>query len=431
MTIPPVPPADPARRDPELAGVTEVRVHGVGGTQPQSMLNDLAPRQVGGDSIAGFYRGSDAEGRHVEAYSWGGLTSRSGTRVLWLLLLPFLLANLAGWMLPSQLLSRARTFAVYRAAMRAAALALTLNAVLLVTWILIDYIGYQCGAKVMCTEVWVLRPFRLIQDFPGRRILLAAVIPLLLIAFLGFLSYKSAKRYESVRPPAEKGPESGSAPERSAAALTAGLAHPDFWDGRSTASRLGLAHIAASVAMLAGLIAYTVHATVSTAFKPVDPAMDTVLVPADTAFQPLGLIVPALSGLVLLGAVVLLLVETGKSWPETFGRGLLIIASGAFLTSAIFAWSQPKTEGADGELPGMREAVNVTYGVVFLTLLFVLVMVIAGSITSSNRRRSVVSIVSGAVVIAVALWIINLADVPGLRVGTALLLTAALAVTDM
>src|SRR5260370_37908742 len=74
------------------------------------MLGDLAPERASGDQIAGFYRsaghraspadettGRDAD-RHVEVYSWGGLTSRSKVRVLWLALLPFLFANLGGWM---------------------------------------------------------------------------------------------------------------------------------------------------------------------------------------------------------------------------------------------------------------------------------------------------------------------------------------------
>src|SRR5581483_946755 len=87
----------------------ELRVHGVGGSPPEATRGDLAPEQVMGDAIAGFYRTADhraseadeAErldvGRHVEVYSWGGLTSRSKARVLWLALLPFLFANLAGW----------------------------------------------------------------------------------------------------------------------------------------------------------------------------------------------------------------------------------------------------------------------------------------------------------------------------------------------
>src|ERR1700729_3722012 len=78
----------------DCAGVTELRVHGVGGTPPDAILGDLAPEQVSGDAIAGFYRSSDhrasgldrASGadvdRHVEVYSWGGLTSQSKIRVL-------------------------------------------------------------------------------------------------------------------------------------------------------------------------------------------------------------------------------------------------------------------------------------------------------------------------------------------------------------
>ncbi len=40
-------------------GVTELRVHGVGGSPPDATLGDLAPEQVSGDAIAGFYRTSD------------------------------------------------------------------------------------------------------------------------------------------------------------------------------------------------------------------------------------------------------------------------------------------------------------------------------------------------------------------------------------
>jgi hypothetical protein len=52
-------------------GVTELRVHGVGGTPPDALLGDLAPEQASGDGIAGFYRSDDAEARaDGESQNW-------------------------------------------------------------------------------------------------------------------------------------------------------------------------------------------------------------------------------------------------------------------------------------------------------------------------------------------------------------------------
>ena len=42
--------------DAGSGGVTELRVHGVGGSPPDATLGDLVPEQVMGDAIAGFYR---------------------------------------------------------------------------------------------------------------------------------------------------------------------------------------------------------------------------------------------------------------------------------------------------------------------------------------------------------------------------------------
>ncbi|GAA3155407.1 hypothetical protein GCM10020001_094090 [Nonomuraea salmonea] len=103
--------------------------------------------QVSGDRIAGFYRTADREGRHVEAYSWGGLTSGSAWRVLWLLLLPFAMANMAARMFPPWLPGRPRRFAVFRWAAGLASFGLTLNLVLLAAAIPVDYVAYQCGGR--------------------------------------------------------------------------------------------------------------------------------------------------------------------------------------------------------------------------------------------------------------------------------------------
>jgi hypothetical protein len=95
--------------DPGRGGWTELRVHGVSGTPPDRMLQHPRVRRVAGDSRAGFYRrhwthrasALDTAADRVEAYSWGGLTAGNGGRALWLLLLPFLLVNVAFWALPA------------------------------------------------------------------------------------------------------------------------------------------------------------------------------------------------------------------------------------------------------------------------------------------------------------------------------------------
>src|ERR1700681_251788 len=87
-------------------GRTELRIHGVGGTSPQELLDHAHPVQVAGDPTSGFFRRWDPDalgpehatnGRHVEGFSWGGMTSGSARRALWLLLAPFLLVNAAHW----------------------------------------------------------------------------------------------------------------------------------------------------------------------------------------------------------------------------------------------------------------------------------------------------------------------------------------------
>lgn len=133
--------------DVDLAGVTELRLHGVGGTTPENLLADVAPQLVSGNRVAGFYRTADMKGRHVEAYSWGGLTSRSASRVLWLLLLPSALVNLAGWMCTPAAWRRPWRFLLHRAVVRWAGLGLTVNLLLLVTMTSMDVVAFRCGAR--------------------------------------------------------------------------------------------------------------------------------------------------------------------------------------------------------------------------------------------------------------------------------------------
>ena len=84
-------------------GWTELRVHGVAGTPPEEVLEQPHAELVAGNVDAGFLRrlweaesvSADTPRRRREAYSWGGLTSGDNLRALWLLLLPFMLLNVA------------------------------------------------------------------------------------------------------------------------------------------------------------------------------------------------------------------------------------------------------------------------------------------------------------------------------------------------
>ncbi|MFB4279615.1 hypothetical protein ACBJ59_30320 [Nonomuraea sp. MTCD27] len=359
----------------DLSGWTELRVHGVGGSTPQNLLGDLAPQQVWGDRLAGFYRTADTAGRHVEGYSWGGLTSRSGARVLWLLLLPFTLANLAGWMWPFAVQRTPRGFRAFRLLVRMAALALTLNVVLLVGALAMDYAAYQCAGDVRCLDPWWpdLLPTAAVTSHPGRRLLVGALVPLLAIALLAWLSQRSQSRYEAVPPPGTPDPPPPC--DHSAAGLPAGLLDPDFWNTAPYVRVLGRIHVAAAVALLAILLTHTVRSAV-----PASPSMA-------------GLLILALAGAILTGAVVALV-------PERAGPVLLKLGSvleyGSLLAvtlAGVFAWLTPGAAAAPPqELPGLGEIMSWVYGGTALTLLLVLACLVAGavsrSVSSQGPRRA-------------------------------------------
>ena len=93
----------------------QLRVHGVGGPQARKMLGQLDETDIvtvgppSGDVDLGFPTDgvtrfarpvidpSTAPPATIEAYEWGGLTTGSWTKALWVLYLPFTLINAAGW----------------------------------------------------------------------------------------------------------------------------------------------------------------------------------------------------------------------------------------------------------------------------------------------------------------------------------------------
>ncbi|MFE9354561.1 hypothetical protein ACFYPB_10155 [Streptomyces olivaceoviridis] len=405
----------------------ELLVHGVGGTTPEKMLGD--PRMVrvtGDDTAAVFRRAEDAEGAPDgsgtggeagaergrerrsgpvrEAYVWCNLTSGDGSRALWLLLLPFMVVNLAHWMRPAAP-GRPRVVRLYGLLVRLSALTLTVLLVAAACEVALDLVAWQCAGVQACVRrhSWL--------DFlspaaggwwsaPGRRLALAATLPVTLTGLLWYLSHRTWRAYESHRPlsstpaatddeqgPAddERGPAGGGAVPRSGGPEPGGddagpvghgsaLARPGFWYGRRLVARLRAAHTAA------GLL--TVAAAVTTPaarfdHRPGGPAVLDVL--------GLGLA----AALLLCGAAVVVVVcRRGRSeWrldqrlDRHLVRRLPLAALALLLLGLVYAgWSRPGWQST-GRLPG-----DPSFGALMLAqgLLVVALATVAGYL---HRRR--------------------------------------------
>ncbi|MGX1543327.1 hypothetical protein [Streptomyces adustus] len=256
-------PDRPRERAPEPA--LELLVHGVGGATPEKMLNDPRTVRITGDDTAAVYRRAedvDAErgpvdrrsGPVPEAYVWSNLTSGDGTRALWLLLLPFMVVNLAHWMRPGAR-GRPRAVRLYGLLVRLAALTLTVLLVAAVCEVALDLTAWQCAGTPACAarHSWLgflaaTGPHDGWWSRPGRRLALAAVLPAALTALLWYLSHRTWSAYESQQPLVHAaGPEPRA--DRTA------LGRPGFWYGRRLVARLRAAHTAAGLLTVAAAVA--------------------------------------------------------------------------------------------------------------------------------------------------------------------------------
>ncbi len=236
--------------------VVELRVHGVGGTSPENLLDHPRPDKIAGDDISGFYRRPKRD--DLEAYSWGGLTSNSGARAGWLLLLPFALGNVAGWLLPHPPGDDpSRTARVQKALVRLGALLITAVYVLWVGQIAVDLLAYQCGGQEACYEGrWWLSFFE--NGFFGtaddphvsRRLVVGMLVPLGFVALLAYLGRTSRNRYEEQFTHEVGDTDPGADP-----ALIYGLEDGPFWHGSEVVERLARLHIGVALAAIAGATA--------------------------------------------------------------------------------------------------------------------------------------------------------------------------------
>lgn len=365
-----MPPASQADAAPNSGAALELLVHGVGGTTPQDMLGDPRTTRITGDATAAVYRRTEdvgaeqhpdhhRDGPVAEAYCWSNLTSGNGSRALWLLLLPFMVVNLAHWMRPTAQ-GRTRAVRLYGVLVRLVALTLTVLLTAAACEVALDLVAWQCAGTPECSgqRSW-LGFLSTRQDGwfaqPGRRLAIAALVPTALVGLLWYLSDRTWSAYESQRPLTMDEPAGADADtetdedadvvaESGAPLVRPALGRPGFWYGRRLVARLRAAHTAAGF--------LTVAASVGSTAARHDRAADSpVLAVAGVLFE---------AGLVLCGLVVVAVVcHRGRSERRLDNRVdravttfLPGVALGLLLCAVTYAgWSRPGWVSS-GTLPG-------------------------------------------------------------------------------
>ncbi len=236
----------------DRTGWTELRVHGVSGTPPERMLQHAGIEMVAGDAKAAFYRrrydspdvSADDVQQRAEAYSWGGLTAGAGARALWLLLAPFMLANLAFFALPPQGRAPAWVRVAAEGLVRLFALSVTVTFMLVPVQLAMDLVGWQCvrsGVRDCTTETSWLSFLN--WDWlatPGRRLAVTALVPLLVVALLWRLGRSTWLRLEGTTVPEADPVEEPRTP----------LEDRAMWNGREPVRKLRAVHLGAALAVV-------------------------------------------------------------------------------------------------------------------------------------------------------------------------------------
>ncbi|MFB6816226.1 hypothetical protein ACFCV8_16975 [Streptomyces sp. NPDC056347] len=405
-----MPPAPQAPQSPGPA--LELLVHGVGGATPQEMLDDPRTVRVTGDATAAIYRradDTDAE-QHPEryrdrpipeAYCWSNLTSGNGSRALWLLLLPFMVVNLAHWMRPTAR-SRTRAVRLYGVLVRLVALSLTVLLTAAACEVALDLAAWQCAGIPACSDQRSWLGFLSTSQGgwwsqPGRRLALAALVPTALVALLWFLSNRTWSAYESQRTLTGSVPDDDTydptpAPGGTTPPGVPALGRPGFWYGRRLVARLRAAHTAAGF--------LTVAASVAGAAARHDRAV-TGPVPGFV-----GRLIEA--ALVLCALVVVWVVcRRGRSerrLDNSLDRALITYLPGVALgllalAAAYAAWSRPEWVSS-GALPGdpAFSFLAISQG----TLVVVLAAVSLGLYRRTPEPRTVLYGMGGPVVAMLA-----------------------------
>src|SRR5690625_3843277 len=368
----PVPGPAPDSPAPEADRV-ELRVHGVSGGRPKELLDVEPAVRVGGDRMAGFFRWRrepDTEtvpGMRREIFAWGNLTSGNASRAFWLLLLPFMLVNMAYWMRPGRVDRGPRGLRrvannLYGAGVRLLALSLTVLIVLAAAGIGMDLVAWQCPAQA--EECVRARPWLAFLaapasplSAPGTALLIGALLPALVVVVLWRLSRRTAADYEVA--------DGRVPPEPSDAAP---LSRSGFWNNSETMARLRSAHIAVAMGTVAALLLVPTIRYDLEAHALGEPALPGSWIP--------GVSLAALLAAVMAAAVVSVLVPgVDPRWNARADLACRVLRDLMLGLSAVVAlytlWPRPGWV-AEGRLPGATEMLNTLF-MVQGVLVFVLV----------------------------------------------------------
>jgi hypothetical protein len=373
---------------------TELRVHGVSGSDGPTMLEHPGALQVAGDSITMFYRRwtpADAGGNSVpwklEAYSWGGLTEAPLAAASWILLAPFMMFNLGQFMLPptrnrheetgpdgdTKRVSRDRWHAVAVALLRLLAVTATVQFVLAAVTVLVNVLAYQGRQAHMPSWLGAYT-----QRSADVRVAIATVAVIGVVAVMWWISVKTANRYEARVSAAEQEFDEACP-----------LTQPSFWAGEKLVGRQRCLHAAAALAVVAMVVA-----------RPVEPF---------TGFRVLVLVVASVTLLAVAASVLTNLVDRHavvlgrKTMPaaQALGRKsraradagtwwcrAVLGVAGVALVASVFTggWQDPK-EVTPRTVPGMNAVCAALLGTQAVSLV-ALAAVVAVCVRKARPDRS-------------------------------------------